>query len=142
MFFSEFGILHSFTLENSFFKKSKESKKDEEENANKKSKEGSAKKKWVNTKPRETPKRGCESVMKPYSNKLIPDKEPSPYEIDVIAEDKRKAPFQVFLDVYNLDKSTTLTKPKISQKMRDQALLPDNKLMNMMMDLTIDSPDI
>ena len=126
--------MHSFTLENSFFKKFKESKKDEEESASKKSKDGSAKKKWVNPKPRETPKRASESVMKPYSNKLLPDKEPSPYEVDALAEDKKKAPFQVFLDAYNLDKGAALTKPRTSQKVRDLAL-PENEPVSQTADL-------
>ena len=123
VFFSEFGIIHSFTLENSFFKKFKDLKKDDEDSASKKGKDASARKKAMLPKARETPKRASESVMKPYS-KPIADKEPSPYEVDAIADDKRKAPFQVFLDAYNLDKEERkglTSKPKTSQKSRDLA---------------------
>jgi len=74
--------------------------------------------------------------MKPYS-KPISDKEPSPYEVDAIADDKRKAPFQVFLDAYNLDnnkdkdKGSLMSKPKTSQKTRDLAS-PEAKLTSLM----------
>ena len=119
VFFSEFGITHSFTLENSFFKKFKDPKQDDEASPSKKGKEANARKKWVNAKPRDTPKRASESVMKP-SSKPMSDKEPSPYEVDAIADDRSKAPFQVFLDAYNLDKGLT-SKPKTSQKSRDLA---------------------
>ena len=67
--------------------------------------------------------------MKPYS-KPISDKEPSPYEVDAIADDKRKAPFQVFLDAYNLDKGSLMSKPKTSQKSRDMAP-PEAKLRSL-----------
>jgi len=48
VFFSEFGIIHSFTLENSFFKKFKDLKKEDEDSASKKGKDVSARKKWMN----------------------------------------------------------------------------------------------
>ena len=118
VFFSEFGITHSFTLENSFFKKFKDPKQDDEASPSKKGKEANARKKWVSTKPRDTPKRASESVMKPAS-KPMSDKEPSPYEVDAIADDRGKAPFQVFLDAYNLDHGGPTSKPKTSQKSRD-----------------------
>ena len=138
MFFSEFGIIHSFTLENSFFKKYKDVRKEDEESPSKKGKDFSAKKKWMNPRPRETPKRASESVMKPYS-KPISDKEPSPYEVDAIADDKRKAPFQVFLDAYHLDKGGAMNKPKTSQKTRDLTS-PDVKPADLMQP-RVDSAD-
>jgi len=117
VFFSEFGITHSFTLENSFFKKFKDPKQDDEASPSKKGKEANARKKWA-SKPRDTPKRASESVMKPAS-KPMSDKEPSPYEVDAIADDRGKAPFQVFLDAYNLDDGGPTSKPTTSQKSRD-----------------------
>ena len=118
VFFSEFGIMHSFTLENSFFKKSKDHRKDDEDSASKKGKDGSARKKWVNPKPRGTPKRASESAMQPCS-RPISDAGPSPYDVDAIPDDKRKDPFQGFLEAQNLDKGGATSKPKTPHKARD-----------------------